>query len=117
MHRFLRRGQRGDESASRCRGRAPADAGGAVGEHADLAGQGRVPTRLFSTMSARNRGEKPKAVALRRKTRREVAVRQRLQVVLDPDLGLRVRGHRAQRGVLVDEVVSPAAPYTEQVDA
>ena len=53
------------------------------------------PTRLFSTMSARSRGENPNAVALRIEHRDEVVVSELGDVVLDPDLATPRTGSRA----------------------
>ena len=65
------------------------------------------PTRLLSTMSARSRGEKPNAVALRRKTGSNASSASVVHVALDPHLALGVRRHGTQRGVLVHQRPSP----------
>ena len=63
------------------------------------------PARLLRTMSSRSRGETPYTVAFRIETDDEVVVDESGEALLGPHLGLRVRGERAQRGILVEEVV------------
>ena len=74
------------------------------------------PTRLFSTMSARSRGENPNAVALRRNTGEKessaiAATSSSTRTLLS------AYGVSGRSGALSVTRSSPAAPYTEQVDA
>ena len=66
------------------------------------------PERLLSTTSKRIRGDAPHAVALRRNVGENVVVGHQRDVALDELLALRIRRLRAERRLLVDELLSDA---------
>lgn len=65
-----------------------------------------VPVRLFTTMSARRRGDDPYAVAFRRKVGLNPSSARLGQALLGQHLALAVRGHRIELRGLVDRSIS-----------